>query len=141
MELDYFHQLKKLKYPLYCFRMQSYNWSNKNTICVLSGQKASGKTRVAFEFMKQHPNSFYFSFAGLNKEMALRFFCRRVRKQMNMDIDCQGWNDVFGTLTPHLKRYKPILIFDDVDTFPDTKAYENKSLNFICDVALRKTPL
>ena len=131
MELDYFHQLKKLKYPLYCFHMQSYNWSNKNTICVLSRQKGSGKTRVAFEFMKQHPNSLYFSFAGLNKEMALRFFCRKVQEQMNMDIDCQDWNDVFEALTPYLKRYKPILIFDDVDTFPDNDAFLSALSEFL----------
>jgi len=86
---------------------QSQEWKELKTVAVVHGLAGGGKTTLLLDYFKAKKH-FYFSFAGLEENVAEKLFTQRVSAATGMNVS--NWDEAFMVLS---KAYR-FIIFDDV---------------------------
>ena len=103
----------------------SHNWKDLKTVAVVSGLAGCGKTTLLLEYFKEKKR-FYFSFAGLEENVAEKLFTQKVSETIGIDIS--NWNEAFIALS---KTYRYI-IFDDLAPVASYKRFQPSFYENMC---------
>ena len=95
----------------------------------LYGEKASGKTSVALEYVRKYPgNSKYFSFARLNGKQARQSFC----DVFDLDPkDSGSWDQIGRSFKKKYNGRSLLIFYDDFEDFEDYDEFTAASAEYI----------
>lgn len=106
-------------------------WRELKTVAEISGLSGCGKTTLMLDYFNDKKH-FYFSFAGLEENVAENLFANKVSELTNQPI--AGWEDAFTALSKK-NRY---IIFDDLTPVFSYKRFKNSFYeNMFCDFESR----
>ena len=103
---------------------RAQNWSQLKSAAVVSGHAGCGKTSLLLDHFKRE-KYFYFSFAGLEDNVAERLFTEKVSSVTTVNVGT--WDEAFIALS-QARKY---IIFDDLAPIVSYKRFE-KSVTIIC---------
>jgi len=91
------------------YKMRANAKNPKKAVFVVNGLSGSGKTSFALDYFKDE-KLFYFSFLGLNEEIAELLFAEKVSEVVGEKVS--GWGDSFTNVASHYK----VIILDDLSS-------------------------
>jgi len=113
------------------FHRQKDDWRKTKAVCVFRGLAGCGKTTYLLHYFKDK-KTFYFSFLGLEEELAERLFAERVADKT--DIVVSGWTDAIQALSA---KYR-VILFDDVASISSYKRFHKAFYdNMMTDIKTR----
>ena len=92
-------------------------WGKTKTVCVLNGLVGCGKTTYILHYFKDK-KVFYFSFAGLDEDLAERLLCERVAVESGVEVSC--WVDAFRAVAAEFKT----VLLDDLSSISAYKRFK-----------------
>ena len=93
-------------------------WSEQKAVALVTGHFGCGKTTLLLDYFKNRKH-FYFSFEGLEENVAEKLFADRVSSLTNQAVT--GWDGAFLAIS---KRYN-FIIFDDITSILSYKRFKN----------------
>ena len=103
---------------LYRYKYRIQGKEPKKLVCIINGLTGTGKTTFALDYFSDK-KYFYFSFLGLNEEMAEILFAERISEYAKEKVN--GWVDCFIKLA---ESYS-VLILDDLTSISSYKRFHS----------------